>query len=146
MDSYTLHTVFILINTLRCNSEVWQKRIFWWAKAIAALVHHFPLNRCVCRGGGWGWGEAFLRDGKVWVHIGRPCLCPSHFLIHAISYKLCMLGFWNFLYGFLTENELCPFLELCPFEKIRMKSCGQDISKSIWAWGLKIGQLIGDDE
>ena len=41
-------------------------------------------------------------------------------------------------------SELPPFLELCPFEKIRMKSCQQDISKR--ARGLKLGQLIGDDE
>ena len=26
------------------------------------------------------------------------------------------------------------------------KICQQDISKSIWARGLKLGQLIGDDE
>ena len=32
------------------------------------------------------------------------------------------------------------------FEKIRMKYFQQDISKSIWARGLKLGQLIGDDE
>ena len=43
-------------------------------------------------------------------------------------------------------SKLSPFLELCPFEKIRMKSCQQDISKSIWARDLKLGQLIGDDE
>ena len=27
-----------------------------------------------------------------------------------------------------------------------MKSCQQDISKSIWARGLKLGQVVGDDE
>ena len=32
------------------------------------------------------------------------------------------------------------------FEKIRMKSFQQDISKSIWARSLKLGQLIMDDE
>ena len=68
--------------------------------------------------------------------------------MHAISYEPCMLGFWNIKYGFLMEkklthifflSELSPFLKLCPFEKIRMKSCQQ-------AMGLKLGQLIGDDE
>ena len=44
-------------------------------------------------------------------------------------------------------SELSPFLELCPFEKIRMKSCQEDLSKSIGAGSLKkLGQLIGDDE
>ena len=43
-------------------------------------------------------------------------------------------------------SELPPFLELCPFENIRMKSCQQDISKSIWARGLKLVHLIRDDE
>ena len=32
---------------------------------------------------------------------------------------------------FFFLSELSPFLELCPFEKIRTKSCQQDISKSI---------------
>ena len=75
--------------------------------------------------------------------------------MHAISYEPCMLGFeisymdfpWkNSWPVFFFLSELSPFLELCPFEKIRMKSCQQDISKSSWAKGLKLGQLIGDDE
>ena len=32
------------------------------------------------------------------------------------------------------------------FKKIGMKSFKQDILKSIWARGLKLGQLVGDDE
>ena len=40
------------------------------------------------------------------------------------------------LWVFLSE-----FRELCPVEKIEMKSCQQDISKSIWARDLKLGQL-----
>ena len=47
---------------------------------------------------------------------------------------------------FLFLSELSPFLELWPFEKIRMKSCQQDVSQSVWARGLKRGQLIGDDK
>ena len=75
--------------------------------------------------------------------------------MHAISYELRMLGFeisymdssWkNSLPVIFFLSQLSPFLELCPFEKISMKSCQQDISKSIWARGLKHGQLIGDDE
>ena len=46
---------------------------------------------------------------------------------------------------FFFLSELSPFLELYLFEKIWMKFCQQDISKSIWARGLKLGQLIGDD-
>ena len=62
-------------------------------------------------------------------------------LMHAISYEPCMLGFWNFIYRFLMEKiwpvlfsflfKLSPFMEFCPFEKIRVKSWQQDISKSI---------------
>ena len=33
--------------------------------------------------------------------------------------------------------ELSPFLELGPFEKIRMKSCRQDISKKYLSYGLE---------
>ena len=80
----------------------------------------------------------------------RPSLC----LMHAISYGPCILGFPTFIYRFLRKiadtygvflSALSPSLELCPFEKILMKSCQQGISKSIWARDLKLGQLIGDD-
>ena len=30
---------------------------------------------------------------------------PSHFLMHAISYERCMLGFWNLIFGFLMEKK-----------------------------------------
>ena len=34
----------------------------------------------------------------------RASICSSHFLMHAISYELCMLGFWTFMYGFLMKK------------------------------------------
>ena len=61
-------------------------------------------------------------------------------LMHAISYEPCVLGFWHFIFGFLMENSWPVFFlvrvislsEVMPFwKKIRMKSCEQDISKSI---------------
>ena len=44
---------------------------------------------------------------KLWGHIGFGlCVRTSirHFLMHAISYEPCMLGFSNFIYGFLMEK------------------------------------------
>ena len=49
------------------------------------------------------------------------------------------------LYFFSSPNYL-PFWSYAPSKKIGMKSCQQDISKSILARGLKLGQLIGDVE
>ena len=59
-------------------------------------------------------------------HIGFGlCVRPS------TCQEPCMLGFRNFIYWFLMDkllihifflSKFCPFLELCPFEKIRMKS------------------------
>ena len=52
-----------------------------------------------------------------------------------------MLGFeisyidstWkNSLPVFIFLSELSPFLELCPFEKIKTKSCQQNIKKKIF--------------
>ena len=42
-------------------------------------------------------------------HIGfgvsvRACVRSWHFLMHAVSYEPCMLGFWNLIYGFLMEK------------------------------------------
>ena len=145
---------------------------------------------------------------KKWMgHIGCGlCVHPSirPFSVHQ---EPCMLGFWNFIYGFLMEEQLThicflvrvvslsgvmplwknpneiwcmpylrnracqgfeisymdspwennwpvffscpscvPFWSYAPLKKIRMKCCQQHISKNIWARGLKLGQLIGDDE
>ena len=59
----------------------------------------------------------------------------------------CMLGFWNFIYGFLTEKYLthfffsCPsyllFWSYAPFEKIRMKSDACHILWTVHARVLK---------
>ena len=104
----------------------------------------------------------------LWIADTRFLSCPSYLpfwsyallkksewnLMHAISYEPCMLGFWNFIYMIHTymdsswKNswpvffflfELSLFLEIFPFEKIRIKSYQQDISKRIWAMGLKLG-------
>ena len=75
-------------------------------------------------------------------------------LMYPLSYEPCMLRFWNFIYGFLVEkllthifflSELPPFLELCPFKKLSWNLVSK-IPQSIWARGLKLGLLIGDDE
>ena len=76
-------------------------------------------------------------------------------LMHAISFKPCMLGFWNSYMDSSWKNSWPVFFFLVrvislsgvmPLWKIRMKSCQQGILKTIWARGLKLGQLIGDDE
>ena len=45
----------------------------------------------------------------------------------------------------LKKNHLI-FPELLSFENLGILNCQQDISKSIWARGLKLDQQIGDDE
>ena len=73
--------------------------------------------------------------------------CYILWIVHA---RILKFHIWiprgNIADSYFFLSEFPPFLELCPFEEIRMKSCQQDISKSIWARGLKLGQLIGDDE
>ena len=88
------------------------------------------------------WSYAPLKNqNEIW--------CMPYLMNHAcwgfeISY---MDSSWkNSWPVFFFLSELSPLLELCPFEKISMKSCQQDMLKSIWARGLKLDQLIGDDE
>ena len=70
----------------------------------------------------------------LWIPYGKianPHLfsCPSYIpfwsyaplkksewnLMHAISYEPCMLGFWNFIYGFLMVKKKWPmFFSLVP--------------------------------
>ena len=101
-----------------------------------------------------------LTSKKLTGHNGfgssvRASMRASIRNMHAISYEPCLLGFWNLYMDSSWKNswpvlfflsELSPFLELRPFEKIRMKSCHQDIKKSTWARGLKLCQLTRDDE
>ena len=142
-------------------------------------------------------------DGAYWFRVVHACFRG---VLASVRQEPCMLGFWNFIYGSSRKNswlmysflsKLSPFLELCPFEKIRKKSDAcrilrtvharvlkfhiwiphgkiadlyffpclnylpfwsyaplkknqkkiwQDITKTIWARGLKFGQLIGNDE
>ena len=133
-------------------------------------------------------------DGSYRFRVVRPSVRAS------VRQEPCMLGFWNFIYGFLMEKYLTHFIFSCPsylpswsyapLNKIRMKSDACHIlwtvharvlkfhiwvphvscpsylplcrdaplkksqwnlvskisRKSIWAWGLKLGQLIRDDE
>ena len=37
-----------------------------------------------------------------WFHLGIFTI--AHFLMHSISFELYMLGFWNFIYGFLMKK------------------------------------------
>ena len=61
-------------------------------------------------------------DGAYWFRVVRAC----------VRQERCMLGFWNFIYGFLMEKYLThvfflvpsylPFWSYAPLNKIRMKS------------------------
>ena len=41
---------------------------------------------------------------------------------------------------------LSPFVELCPFQRVIMIFCNQDISKTITVMRFKLGQVIEDNE
>ena len=59
-------------------------------------------------------------DGAYWFRVVRPCVRVSvrhTFLMHAISYKSCMLGFWNSIYGFLMEKICDPYFFSSPEPK-----------------------------
>ena len=47
---------------------------------------------------------------------------------------------------FFPHQDYALFPELWPFEKIKMKSCQQNITKAIEARALKPGEYIGIDE
>ena len=79
-------------------------------------------------------------DWAYWFLVVRACVRAS------LHQELCLLGFWNFIYGFHMEkkltiffflSELSPFLELCPFEKIWMKSDACHILQTMHARVLK---------
>ena len=62
-----------------------------------------------------------------WVVPIHPCIhyaCHILWTMHARVLKFHIYGFLmeNYLTHFFFLSELSPFLELCPFEKIRMKS------------------------
>ena len=50
--------------------------------------------------GSW---RGILLLGRLCV---RPCVLQLRFLMHNITFEPCMLGFWNFIYGFLMKKYL----------------------------------------
>ena len=56
----------------------------------------------------------YLRFGYVFMSPTSKleCIRVSHFLLHAISYEPCMLGFWNFICVFIIKNSWPPFFFL----------------------------------
>ena len=68
---------------------------------------------------------------KLREHIGFRCLCVHPFI--GFSY---MNSSWkNSRHIFLFLSKLSPFLELCPFEKIRMKS---DACHILWTMHARV--------
>ena len=51
-----------------------------------------------------------------------------------------------FLFFFFLDRVISLFGVMSLWKKSRIKSCGQDISKSICARNMKLDQLIGDDD
>ena len=47
---------------------------------------------------------------------------------------------------YFFQSELSPVVELCPFQRVIMNFCNQDIFKSIAARSFKLSQLIEDNE
>ena len=71
----------------------------------------------------------------------------SRFLMHCRTLELCMLLFLKFLtwiphkkgrYVFFSRQDYAPFLSYGPLKKIWMKSCQQNLSKTIKARALKL--------
>ena len=107
------------------------------------LMHAISNEPCML--GFWNFIYAFLMEKQL-THIFS---CPSYLpfwsysplkksewnLIQAICYEPCMLGFWNFIYGFLMGS---PFLELCLFEKSEWKVVSRIHQKvfELGAWDL----------
>ena len=51
------------------------------------------------------------------------------------------------LYDGIKKKKITLFFQIYgPLKIWAFKICQQDISKTIWATGLKLGQVIGDDE
>ena len=102
-----------------------QLRRSWWDKLVSGCasvrlsVHPSVRSRTV---------HARVLKFHIWIPHGKIfdtllSSCPSYLpfwsyaslkksewnLMHAISYEPCMLGFWNFIYGFLMEKIADPY-------------------------------------
>ena len=115
--------------------------------------------------------RGFVMSGLIWCNYtpnfeevdgilvsGCVCVCPFIKTVHA---RVLKFHIW-IPHGKIVDTRFCflyelsPFLELCPFEKIQMKSDACHIlwtvhiwiphGKNSWARGLKLCQLLGDNE
>ena len=141
--------------------------------ALKKLTGHIGFGLCVCASIGPRTVHARILKFHIWIPHGK-IFDTRFFLVQVMSLsgvmpfeKIWMTSdachiLWTmharvlkFLmwipHGKIADTYLflvwvISLSGVTPFEKIRMKSCQQDISKSIWARGLKLGQLIGDDK
>ena len=140
-----------VVQSEHSNEAGWMSWLFWVFAVVTGLyapnffevdgAYRFRVVASVwpepCMLGFWNFIYGFLTE-KYLTHffflvqvisfsgVMLPLKKSDWNLMHAISYEPCMLGFWNFVYGFLMETQLTsifflsklsPFLELCPFEK-----------------------------
>ena len=81
----------------------------YWFRVVRPPVHQEP-----CMLGFWNfiydsswknsWHTVFSWPGYLPFWSYAPLEKSEWNLMHAISYEPCMLGFWNFIYGFLMEK------------------------------------------
>ena len=92
----------------------------WRGILVSGCLSVRPSVQEPCMLGFWNFRYWFLME-KYLTHVFFSC--PSYLpfwsyaplkksernLMHAISYELCMLGFWNFIYRFLMEKIADPY-------------------------------------
>ena len=84
----------------------------------------------------------------IWIpheKIAHTCIF-FFFFFFFFFFCVCLFVCLFFVVVFFVLTGLCLFSELWPFEKIWMQSCQQNISKTIEARALKLGEKTGSDE
>ena len=74
--------------------------------------------------------------------MGKFCL----FWMELSAHHTIAARYYHDTFLLYPASGVCPFLSYAPLKKIAMKSCKQDISKTIWTVIVKLNMLIWDDK
>ena len=77
---------------------------WYWARPAFLVASNGIGGMFLCPQLRRSW-RGILLLGRLCVRASiRPCVRPLHFLVHSITSEPCMLGFWNFIYGFFMKK------------------------------------------